>query len=94
MSESCPLYSQEMDEVVNDFEVQSFYAQFSSACEYMEKNSNLEMGKKTVIKSTTLLYDALLVEVNTKRITLYINKLYVYCKLYVFHNPSYPFNAL
>eukprot|EP00102_Acyrthosiphon_pisum_P024233 XP_016661443.1 PREDICTED: prostatic acid phosphatase-like isoform X1 [Acyrthosiphon pisum] len=62
MSESCPLYSQELDKVVNDFEVQKFYAQFSSALKYMEKNSNLEMGKKTVIKSTTLLYDALLVE--------------------------------
>jgi len=69
------------------------------------KNSNLEMGKKIVIKSTTFLYDALLVEVNTKHIILYINKLYVYCKSYVFEfiinillylltDPSYPFNAL
>lgn len=62
MSASCPLYSQEMDKVVNDAEVQQFYAQFSSVFEYIEKNTNLEMDKKTVIQSTTLLYDALLVE--------------------------------
>jgi len=68
MSASCSLYSQEMDKVVNDFEVQTFYTQFSSAFEYIEKYSNLEMDNKTVIKSTTWLYDALLVEVNTKHI--------------------------
>lgn len=67
---SCQLYSQEMDKVLNDFEVQTFYTQFSLAFEYIEKNSNLEMGKKTVIQSTTLLYDALLVEVNTEHILL------------------------
>jgi len=68
MSAPCLLYSQEMDKVLNDFEVQKFYTQFNSAFEYIEKNSNLEMDKQTVIESTTLLYDALLVEVNKQHI--------------------------
>ncbi|KAL4120516.1 hypothetical protein QTP88_013189 [Uroleucon formosanum] len=47
MSESCPLYSQEMDKVVNDFEIQTFHTHFSSLFESMEKNRNLQMGKKS-----------------------------------------------
>lgn len=66
MSAACPLYSQEMKKVVNDFEVQQFYARFRSVFEYIEKYTNLKMGKETVITSTSLLYDSLLVEVNIK----------------------------
>jgi len=70
MSAACPLYTQEMDKVLNDFDVQQLYAQFSSVFEYIEKNTNLEMGKKEVISSTILLYDSLFVEVNTKLMSI------------------------
>lgn len=64
MTADCPLFSQEYAKLKNDVVLQQFYRQFSSDFEYIENKTDIEMGEKT-ISSTTLLYDSLLVEVNT-----------------------------
>lgn len=65
MSEACPLYSQELDKVQNDLDIQAFYTKFSSVFEYIYNNADPNMEKKlvpTVI--TTMLYQSLFIEVN------------------------------
>lgn len=65
MKADCPMYSQEFAKLKNDIVLQQFYRQFSLDFEYIANKTNLEMSKNTIYLTTMLLYDSLLVEVNT-----------------------------
>ncbi|XP_025418525.1 lysosomal acid phosphatase-like isoform X2 [Sipha flava] len=63
MSEACPLYSQELEKIQNDEDVQSFYAQFSSVIKYIFNNAGATMEEKSKpIYFITTVFQALTIE--------------------------------
>lgn len=62
-SNACPMYSLDYSKLGDDFEIRRFYKRFSSVFQLIRNNTDLETEKQSAIKSSSLLYDVLLVEV-------------------------------